>query len=697
MHKRRGIALLLAMCLALALCPIVPLAWAEGDPFADVWGRIDGSTATIPLVQAMRAHFLGADVGKVEHSTTPRAYERLCNADVDLILVTPPSPDDLAIAEEAGVELEIIPVTWEALVFLNNVQNPVESLTTGELRAIYAGQITNWREVGGSNAAILPFQREPRSGSQTLFLACLMGEEEPMKPAKEVLAGSMGGLIEEVAAYNSAPNALGYSVFYYVTRMYMSENIRVLAVDGILPSAQTIADGTYPLCTNYYAVLRKDTAPDDPARQLVAWLLSAEGQRVAAEAGYVPLAGGAPGEAEADAQERARTHMSSGTGGTEPRAYAFFYWLFDFDLDHSVAEEDIPEIPADVWAMADAWWAQASMELYGEEDYEDYEDENITASTALLSMWIAGNEDEEGSFPLRTIVIDIEQKRVLKLSDLFYDGVNYIDYINRHIVFSPEFRLHWDEKGVGYDSDDIGVFTGLPNDYPYFLFYSAHGIGFLYDDSTPFWRSDWTEEGPAYAYVPLNHWISPWGGCTVDIRYQDRLLPQGIIFPVPSFSVDDGHVPEAEARINAALADIAERHIAQADSWASNGGSVEVEVETAGHYVLVDFFFWAKGGRENQATGFLSKNIFDLHTGEWIDTEALFERWKDSPRAAFVSQESWPEALPGYRLAEGMYPASAFISEEMEVKLGFYFADAPEGRLWMKLPMSLIEEEAAGR
>ncbi|MCL2811820.1 MAG: hypothetical protein FWD25_08025, partial [Clostridia bacterium] len=467
------------------------------------------------------------------------------------------------------------------------------------------------------------------------------------------------------------------------------------------PSVQTISDGTYPLCTNYYAVLRKDTPTDALAREFVAWLLSEEGQGVAAAAGYVPLAGAAPGETEANEEQWARTHMSSGTGGTEARLYAFYHPYDD--------EEDIPQIPDDVLAMADAWWAQACMELYfedyeddydmaahtmipsmwlvGDEDFEyhDY-DENIDVNTALLSMWIAGDLDEDGqedNFPLRTVVFDIEQKRVLALSDLFFDGVNYIDYINRHTVFAPNQN----------DS-----FPGFPNDHPYFIFTEEGDIRLFYADTIPFWQLDWTTFWTPSAFVPLNHWISPWGRCMVDVGFQYRLLPGGLSFPVPSLRVDDGHVPQAEAKINAALADIAERHIAEMDSWAQNVTWVRVGAYTTEHYVRVNFYF----RNTDRQTITLSLNMFNLHTGQYFDTGLIFEQWKDSPQAVFIAHERGDESfqtLPGYRLPEGLRPERVSIvsNETGEITLDYYFSATPEGRLWMKVPLFLIEEALAGQ
>ncbi|MCL2811554.1 MAG: substrate-binding domain-containing protein [Clostridia bacterium] len=695
MRKRKGIVLLLVMCLVLWGVSFVS---AEEDPFDDLWDRIDGSTATVPLVQAMRLHFQGKEA-RLQHSTTSFAYEKLCNDyfDIDLIFVTPPSPGDLDVAWNQAVELETIPVTREALVFLNNVQNPVESLTVQELRDIYTGRFINWSEVGGQDAAILPFQRPYRSGSQSLFLACLMGSETPMEPAMDLLVESMGLLIDQVSAYNNGPGALGYSVFYYATRMYANEKVCVLAVDGVMPNAQTIADGTYPLSTHYYAVLRKDTPPDHPARQLVAWLLSEEGQRLVAEAGYVPLIGDVPAQPEVDAEEWARTRVSSGTGGTEPREHTFHVWYRTM----------IPELPEDVRTLAGAWWAQASMELYGEET-ELVAASYRPGSSAILNLAMRTDSDEEGNFQRRTAVVDIGQKKILQLSDLFYDGVNYIDYINSHIAFSADRgSVHW--EGVPprpSEENNLTIFTGLPNDHPYFLFFDAHTVELLFDGGSPFWdQSGEYYYEPVRVFVPLNHWVSPWGGCTVETSYRDhptsaeRAYVGALLFPVPSLRIDGGNMPEAEARINAKLAQIAQRHIAEVDSWVCDDEWPEIRTEVFGQYAAVMFCLIGQhpmGGAEVKSE--LSINIFDLHTGEWFDTDELFDTWKDSPQAVYVARDTWQEPqeiLTDYRLPEGMRPASIRLGYTYPegLTLNYYFDIIEEGWLWMELPLLFILQE----
>ena len=109
--------------------------------------KIDGSTATIPLGEAFASNFTGEEQ-KVEFSQTHQAYVNLIDGNVDLILVTYPSEDELNLAKQAGVELEIIPVVKEGFVFYVNAKNPINNLSLAQVQDIYSGEITNWKEVG---------------------------------------------------------------------------------------------------------------------------------------------------------------------------------------------------------------------------------------------------------------------------------------------------------------------------------------------------------------------------------------------------------------------------------------------------------------------------------------------------------------------------------------------------------------------
>ena len=123
---------------------------------ADNYPKIDGSTATLPLAEAFKANFTKTDIKDVNvtHSKTHKAYVNLINGDTDLILVTYPSEDEQKLAQEKNVELEIVPIVKEAFVFFVNKDNQVNGLTTEQIRNIYSGQITNWKDVGGTDGEI---------------------------------------------------------------------------------------------------------------------------------------------------------------------------------------------------------------------------------------------------------------------------------------------------------------------------------------------------------------------------------------------------------------------------------------------------------------------------------------------------------------------------------------------------------------
>lgn len=256
---------------------------------------VDGSTACIPLMAQIMADTTGADLTEAQSainvSTTAYAWENMGVYDSDLaqLLIVYEAPDYVKdeIAQ-AGTQLEQKAIGRDALVFIVNQDNPVQSLTLDQLREIYAGHITNWKEVGGSDTPIVAFQRGEDSGSQTLFLNLLMGDGELMEAPTELAPASMGGLVDSIAAYNNSANAIGFSVYYYIDQMYSQPGLRLLAVEGVTPSNDTIASQEYPLCNDFYAVIRASAAADSPERQVYDWLSTEEGVRCIEKAGYVP-------------------------------------------------------------------------------------------------------------------------------------------------------------------------------------------------------------------------------------------------------------------------------------------------------------------------------------------------------------------------------------------------------------------------
>ena len=255
--------------------------------------RLDGSTSTVPLAEAVCAVLLGEDrsaVGDlVDFQKTSQSYRNLMHGEADLLIAGEPSAEVLAEQEASGFQWLQTPFANDAFVFVVNADNPVDSITVDEARAIYTGELTNWSELGGEDREILPFQRNAEAGSQSLMEKLVMQGTPMMDPPTGFVASTMGELMEVVRSYDGSPGAIGYSVYYYAREMEMAEGLKLLAVDGVQPSPETIRDGSYPLLNPKYVVLPADTPEDAPARILYDWLLSPDGQRLVAAEGYVPV------------------------------------------------------------------------------------------------------------------------------------------------------------------------------------------------------------------------------------------------------------------------------------------------------------------------------------------------------------------------------------------------------------------------
>ncbi len=293
-HFRKAV---LAICLGagLAMTSCAPAVNTVEKPgfTKDTYPKVDGSTATIPLSESVAAELLSLSAGEaksfIKHNTTHNAYVNLIEGKADIIFVTEPSVDELKLAKENGVELEVVPVVKEAFVFLVNRQNPVDALTVKQIQDIYQGLATNWKDVGGPDKEIIAYQRPENSGSQTIMENRVMEGLEMAEAPTELKPGEMGELIEAIASYDNSDKAIGYSVYYYANSMYSKDTIKFVKVNGIEPNNQTISSGTYPFTSAYYAVMKKTEPADSGARKLLAWILSSDGQKLAEKTGYVPL------------------------------------------------------------------------------------------------------------------------------------------------------------------------------------------------------------------------------------------------------------------------------------------------------------------------------------------------------------------------------------------------------------------------
>ena len=223
--------------------------------------------------------------GVFEYNNTPGGYQLLAEKGIDLFLGVYPSEEQKAYAEECDTTFVYTPVGTEAFVFFVHKDNPIDNLTTEQIKGIYSGEITNWKQVGGKNEEIAAFQRNEGSGSQSM-LQRFMGDTPIMEAPTEMVNTMMSGIIEQVSSYRSKSNSIGFSFRYYVEGIIQNPDIKVLSVDGVAPTAENIRNGSYPIVTPMYAVTYEENTNEN-VDLLLQWILSEEGQYIIEETGYV--------------------------------------------------------------------------------------------------------------------------------------------------------------------------------------------------------------------------------------------------------------------------------------------------------------------------------------------------------------------------------------------------------------------------
>jgi phosphate transport system substrate-binding protein len=303
-----------------------------GEPpslrISENYPTLDGATSSFPIYAAVVNEVYSANSKEDLYwhlycSRTSEAYNRLVRGEVDVIFVLQPSDGQIQAARDAGAELSLTPIAKDAFVFFVNTQNPVSNLSVGQIQDIYTKKITNWREVGGEDRKILPFQRPEDSGSQTAMIKEVMKGIALPPPLKDEYRGTMGGMIRGVAEYRDYAESIGYSFRFFTREMVKFENldsfhnkvidrhiardgsrikilptigrtkiapdghVSLLSIDGVAPTEENILNGAYPFTVEIYAVTAGTKNPH--VRELIDWLLSRQGQELIERTGYVGI------------------------------------------------------------------------------------------------------------------------------------------------------------------------------------------------------------------------------------------------------------------------------------------------------------------------------------------------------------------------------------------------------------------------
>ena len=199
------------------------------------------------------------------------------------------SRNEKASAAELGVELETAPLAIDALVFIVNPKNPVKNLTSDQVRKIYTGEITNWKEVGGVDHAITPYIRNADSGSQEKMETLVMNGLTMIDGTYmyEIIGSQMASPYLQL---ENDEYGIGYTPFFYCTAMVRDlMRVDMLSIDGVMPSKESLRADKYPFVSSIYAGIRKTEDHESMAYKLYQFLFTKKGADMIDESGYIAI------------------------------------------------------------------------------------------------------------------------------------------------------------------------------------------------------------------------------------------------------------------------------------------------------------------------------------------------------------------------------------------------------------------------
>jgi len=252
-----------------------------GSVFAAESIVIKGSTTVLPIAQAALEAYMKKNPG-VQISLSGGGSGEGIKALLDKITDIADSSreikkEEIELAEKNGVKPVAHVVAYDAIIPVVHPKNKVTNLSIDQLSQIYQGKITNWKEVGGADLKIVVISRDSSSGTFESWDHFIM-KKAKVTPQAQMLA-SNGAIVTAVSKNRYAIGYLGMG--------YVNKSLKPLPVDGVKASVETALSKKYPLSRELY--MYTDGEPAGEAAKFIAFVKSADGQKIVAREGFVPL------------------------------------------------------------------------------------------------------------------------------------------------------------------------------------------------------------------------------------------------------------------------------------------------------------------------------------------------------------------------------------------------------------------------
>lgn len=262
------------------MCLIMFLSFLAGYPRAETI-TIIGSTTVLPIAQKAAEEFMERHPGvniSVQGGGSGVGIAALIEGRCDIANASRPIKDkELKKALKFGVEPKAHVIAMDGIAVIVHPSNPIDELSKRQLKDIYTGKISNWRDVGGRNMRIVVISRDSASGTFEAFNKLALDKSRVRPDA--LLQASNRAVLNAVA---KTPGAIGY-----VGLGYVDSSIKALKINGVQPSRETVLSGEYMLSRPLF--MYTNGKPKGIVKEFIDFILSKEGQRIVEELGYIGL------------------------------------------------------------------------------------------------------------------------------------------------------------------------------------------------------------------------------------------------------------------------------------------------------------------------------------------------------------------------------------------------------------------------
>jgi len=245
---------------------------------------LDGSTTVGPIAKAFAEYYMRQNPGTtitVSESGSGNGAKALLNGTCDIAnLSRGLKVSERTAMEDKGVRPVEHVVAHDALPVIVHPSNKVKGLTVDQIKQIYTGKITNWKDVGGSDLAIVVISRDTNSGTFETFKELVVGKDAKICEGAEYV-GSNGAIRQRIQV---TKGAIGYAGLGFIDR-----SVKALEINGSAPSAETVRNKTYPIARELFMFTNGEPKADTLSARFLAIANSDKGREIIEEIGFVPV------------------------------------------------------------------------------------------------------------------------------------------------------------------------------------------------------------------------------------------------------------------------------------------------------------------------------------------------------------------------------------------------------------------------